>query len=161
MKYFKSSIPITMLLAVLLLGGLATGETAPSGMLAHAQTIGPVAPRLCSEQTIQGRYGFISSGSGGPPTLSIDTPGPLTGVGIVSFATGGAFTLVTTRSVNGNIDSKPQALTGTYKVNGDCTLTMSFAVGFTFRAIIVDGGKEIRFIETDPGTTFIVVAKRI
>jgi hypothetical protein len=37
---------------------------------------------------------------------------------------------------------------------------MAFDVGFTFNATIVDEGREIVFIETDPGTTLIVRAKR-
>jgi hypothetical protein len=162
MKQYKYIISMILLLSVLTLGGIFIGGASTSGTTALAQTIGGnVGSPLCTERTIEGRYGFISSGSAGPPTLAAEALGPLTGVGIVSFAPQGAFTLVTTRSVNGKIDEKPLALTGTYKVNADCTVTLSFAVGFTFRAIIVDGGKEIRFIETDPGTTFIVTAKRI
>jgi hypothetical protein len=161
MNYFKLSIPISLLLAVLLLGGFSTGETASSGTLALAQTLGPIDSGTCSEKTIEGRYGFISSGSSLVPRLSVETKGPLTEVGTISFATAGEFTLATTKSVNGNVDQRSQVFTGSYKVNSDCTLTLSFAVGLTFRAIIVDGGKEIRFIETDPGTALTVVAKRI
>jgi hypothetical protein len=38
---------------------------------------------------------------------------------------------------------------------------MNFEVGFTFSAVIVNGGREILFVETDPGTTLIVKAIRI
>lgn len=162
MKKYVYIISMILLLSVMTLGGIFFSGASTSATTALAQTIGGnVGSPVCSETTIAGRYGFISSGSAGPPTLAADAKGPLTGVGTVNFEPQGAFTLVTTRSVNGKLDEKPQVLTGTYKVNTDCTLALSFVVGFTFRAIIVDGGKEIRFIETDPGTAFIVVAKRI
>jgi hypothetical protein len=38
---------------------------------------------------------------------------------------------------------------------------MAFDVGFTFGATIVDGGDEVVFVETDPGTTLIVRATRL
>jgi hypothetical protein len=38
---------------------------------------------------------------------------------------------------------------------------LAFDVGFTFSATIVEGGEEIVFIETDPGTTLTVRAKRM
>jgi hypothetical protein len=162
MKRYKYTISMTLLLSVLTLGGIFIGGAGVSGTTALAQspTVKVTQPP-CSEKTIQGRYGFISSGSAALPTIPAEGKGPLTGVGTVSFSPQGEFTLVATRSVNGRIDPEPLALTGSYTVNDDCTLTLSFVVGFTFRAIIVDGGKEIRFIETDPGTTFIVVAKKI
>jgi len=46
-------------------------------------------------------------------------------------------------------------------MNSDCTFGMIFDVGFTFDAVIVNGGKEILFVETDPGTALIVKAKKI
>ena len=37
---------------------------------------------------------------------------------------------------------------------------MKFDVGFNFSGTIVDGGREIVFVETDPGTTLLVKARR-
>ncbi|QJD31180.1 hypothetical protein [Methylococcus geothermalis] len=47
-----------------------------------------------------------------------------------------------------------------YSVEADCRLNMSFEVGFTFKAAITDGGEQIDFVETDPGTALLVKAKR-
>jgi len=33
-------------------------------------------------------------------------------------------------------------------------------IGFNFSGTVVDGGREIVFVETDPGTTLIVKARR-
>lgn len=162
MKPHKSTFPLILLIAILILGAILIGGTVPPGNTALAQSsTGRAVRPLCTQKSIQGSYGFISSGSAGPPTIPAEVSGPLVGVGTVNFGSRGGFTLIATRSVNGSIDPQPLTLTGSYVVNPDCTLTMSFAVGFTFRAVIVDGGKEIQFIETDPGTTFIVVAKRM
>jgi hypothetical protein len=78
----------------------------------------------------------------------------------VSFDKRGGFLLTATRSVNGTLDPEPLALTGTYAFNDGCGLQMSFDVGFSFNGTIVDGGREIVFIETDPGTTLLVRAQR-
>jgi hypothetical protein len=162
MKKYKYALPMLLLLSAILLGGILIGGASQPGSLALAQTIGvkTIQP-ICSEQSILGRYGFISSGPAGPPTLGVDDKGPLAAVGTLTFFEGGQFTLATTRSVNGKIDPKPVILTGTYKVREECSLTLSFEVGSNFKAIIVEGGKEIRFIQTDSGTSFIMVAKRI
>lgn len=115
----------------------------------------------CTRGTVRGSYGYISAGFAGPPTVPAESAGPLAGVGTVNFDPRGGFTLTATRSVNGVIDPQPLTLNGTYTVNGDCTLTMAFAVGFTFNATVVADGAEILFVETDTGTTFTVRARRI
>jgi hypothetical protein len=102
----------------------------------------------------------MANGVAGPPTVPPDAAGPLTGVGTVTFHKGGAFTLTALRSVNGVLDPAPLTLLGTYAFSGDCTFRMSFDVGFTFTAALVDGGREIVFLETDAGTTLVVRAKR-
>jgi len=118
-------------------------------------------PLQCKNLLVNATYGFIAEGAAGPPTLPAAMSGPLAGVGTVSFNTNGTFLLTATRSVNGVLDREPLPLKGTYVVNADCTMKMSFEVGFTFSAIIVDGGKQIQFIETDPGTTLLVKAIRM
>ena len=53
---------------------------------------------------------------------------------------------------------------GTYKVNADCTGsdTENFQGGPTIHRdfVVVDEGREIRFIVTDPGNVVTAVAKR-
>lgn len=119
-------------------------------------------PSRCDRKTLQGgTYGFVAEGAAGPPTLPAELTGPLAGVGTVVFERDSSFTLTAVRSANGVIDPAPLALTGTYSMNPDCTFSMAFDVGFTFEAAIVNGGKEILFVETDPGTALIVKAKKI
>lgn len=118
--------------------------------------------RRCAETITDGVYGFLGTGFAGPPTIPAQSAGPLAGVGTVRFGRDGRFVLNAQRSVNGVLDPQVLALPGSYTLASDsCTFRMQFDIGFTFSAAAVDGGREIRFIETDPGTTFIVTAKRI
>jgi len=50
---------------------------------------------------------------------------------------------------------------GSYTLGADCTLTMNFDVGFTFRGTVVAGGDEILFVETDAGTAAGVRARKM
>jgi len=120
-----------------------------------------VKPFKCGNGTVQGTYGFLAEGTAGPPTVPAELAGPLSGVGTVHFETDGTFLLTAIRSVNGVLDPEPLALSGTYAVTQDCQFQMVFEVGFTFMATIVNSGQEILFIETDPGTTLLVQAKRL
>jgi hypothetical protein len=114
----------------------------------------------CDASTLRGTYGFLASGAAGPPTLPAALAGPLQGVGTVAFDERGGFTLVAVRSVNGNLDPEPQTLSGSYQWTSACAFQMTFDVGFTFTATIVDDGDELLFIETDPGTSLTVRARR-
>jgi hypothetical protein len=122
-----------------------------------------VRPFGCrASQITEGVYGFISDGAAGPPTIPAELAGPLAGVGTVAFSARGTFDLRAQRSVNGNIDPEIVPLTGTYTFNPDCTFRMTFdVVGFTFNGMVADGGRQLLFVETNPGTTFVVKAKRI
>ncbi len=79
----------------------------------------------------------------------------------MAFGEDGKFRLTAVRSANGIIDPQPLQLTGTYAYTSDCSFQMNFdGVGFRFNAIIAGGGREVLFLETDPGTTFVVKAKK-
>jgi hypothetical protein len=64
------------------------------------------------------------------------------------------------RSVGGTLDPQAFPMAGTYSVEADCTVQMKFDAGFNFSGTVIDGGQEIVFVETDPGTTLIVKARR-
>lgn len=116
----------------------------------------------CRIATTRSVYGFISQGTGAAPTVPPPAAGPLAGVGTVSFAPNGSFKLTAVRSANGIIDPQPLNLTGSYFFTQDCNFQMTFnVVGFHFNGTVVNGGKEVTFLETDPGTTFVVQAKRM
>ncbi|MBL8219415.1 MAG: hypothetical protein JNL62_09300 [Bryobacterales bacterium] len=116
----------------------------------------------CRVAITRGVYGFISQGFAGPPTVPPPAAGPLAGVGTVAFQDNGRFRLTAVRSANGIIDPQPLQLTGTYTFTQDCNFTMNFeVVGFRFNGTVVNNGAEVQFLETDPGTTFLVKARKM
>lgn len=127
----------------------------------RAADLAAVRPARCTDRTVRGTYAFIAEGFAGPPTLPPEAAGPLAGVGTVAYDADGIFLLTAQRSVNGALDPTPLALRGQYEVQRDCTIAMQFDVGFNFSGAITNGGKEIGFVETDPGTTLLVKAKRL
>jgi len=66
----------------------------------------------------------------------------------------GSLTGTLTSSVNGAISSLP--VTGTYQINSNCTGTATFTPegqsAINISVVIVNGGKELMFIETDANT---------
>jgi len=116
----------------------------------------------CQATLTGGVYGFISSGTAAAPTVPPPAAGPLAGVGTVRFLPNGSFVLTAVRSVNGFIDAEPLHLTGSYVFTQNCEFDMAFDdVGFHFKATVSDGGDDVRFLETDPGTTFVVHARKM
>jgi hypothetical protein len=63
--------------------------------------------------------------------------------------------------VNGVLDPQVLPLTGTYHLDADCSIRMIFDVGFHFAGTVVRGGDQILFLETDPGTSIVVKARRM
>jgi hypothetical protein len=118
-------------------------------------------PGACHVALTRGAYGFISQGTGAPPTVQPPVAGPLAGVGTVAFSSNGTFRLKAVRSSNGIIDPQPLNLTGTWAFTQDCNFRMYFdVVGFHFNGSVVNGGRDVLFLETDPGTTFVVQATK-
>lgn len=116
----------------------------------------------CRIAITRGVYGFISQGTSAPPTVLSPAAGPLAGVGAVAFAPNGTFKLKAVRSANGIIDPQPLILTGSYFFTRECDFKMLFdGVGFDFNGTVVKAGKEVLFLETDPGTTFVVQATKM
>ena len=130
-----------------------------------------VAPRAnadddkgCTNATLQGTFAYTSTGFiTAPPYLA----GPVAEVGTQTFDGKGATNGTATLSQNGNIS--PVTITGTYKVNPDCTGTMTLQVTFpgfpTFPVdvyfVVDDGGDEFQAIETDPGLVITRIGRRL
>ncbi len=109
----------------------------------------------CSNATLQGSFGWTSTGtlldSYVPPPFA----GPLAEVGRQTFDGKGHTDAIATLSTNGNI-SQGVSIEGTYTVNPDCTGSMTLNIpnlDATVHAyfVIGDNGTEIRAIVTDSG----------
>jgi hypothetical protein len=108
----------------------------------------------CSKATLQGSFGYSSTGtlldSYVPPPFA----GPFGEVGRQTFDGKGHTSATATTSSNGNI--QPVTIEGTYTVNPDCTGTMTVNVSpfeSTVHAdfVIDDNGAELRAIGSDSG----------
>jgi len=111
------------------------------------------ADRSCTVAAAAGTYGLVASGS-------IAGVGPIAVTGLLTADRIGNLVVNETSSINGTTSTA--TLTGTLTVNSDCSLTASFSDGSTVAGVIVDGGREVDFIETFPGALgFTGVAKRV
>ena len=118
------------------------------GILPRAQA---AEHRECSNASLQGSFGFTSTGT----LLALPAPsaGPFGEIGRQSFDGNGNTEATATLSSNGNI--KRVTVQGTYEVNPDCTGSMTLlvspfnsTVGLDF--VIDDDETEIRAITTGP-----------
>jgi hypothetical protein len=108
----------------------------------------------CSNATLQGSFGYTSTGilldSYVPPPFA----GPFAEVGRQTFDGKGHTEATATLSANGNIQQV--TIQGTYKVNADCTGSMTLYV-LQFQStvhadfVIDRDGAELRAIGTDSG----------
>ena len=117
--------------------------------------------RDCSNASLQGSFGFTSTGTllALPPPLA----GPFAEIGRQTFDGSGNTDATATLSANGNIFRV--TVQGTYVVNPDCTGSMTFYIspfGTTATAdfVIDDDGAELRAIVTDAGTVESRVYKK-
>ena|SRR5271155_1541619 len=117
----------------------------------------------CSNATLQGSYGFTSTGTilpplFGQPSYSFDGPaGPFAEVGRQTFDGDEKGETEYTATISNNGETTPGLLfKGTYSVNKDCTGTMTltqttpFPSTVTFNFVIDDNGSEIRALLTGP-----------
>jgi hypothetical protein len=115
------------------------------------------ADEECSNASLRGSFGVTNTGT-------IIGVGALSAVGVVTFDGQGNHVGFDTISLNGSIIPK-LTFTGTYKVNSDCTGsdTENFQNGLTIQRnfVVVDGGREIRFIVTNSGNAVTAVAQKI
>jgi len=112
-----------------------------------------LADKRCTVAAAAGTYGFVASGS-------IAGVGPVAVTGLLSSDRTGNLVANETQKIDGA--TTILTVTGTLTVNSDCSFTNSFSDGSTAAGVIVDGGREVDFIETFPGAlAFTGVAKRI
>ncbi len=112
--------------------------------------------RECSNATLQGAFGYTSTGSllASIPMLPPPFAGPFAEVGRQTFDGKGDTDASATTSSNGNI--APVTVEGTYTVNSDCTGSMTLNVS-PFDSVvhadfvIDDDGAQLRAIGTDSG----------
>jgi len=109
--------------------------------------------RECSEASLQGSFGFTSTGT----LLAVPTPsvGPFGEVGRQAFNGRGGTDGTATLSANGNI--RRVTFQGTYVVNPDCTGSMTLFVSpfnstVNLDFVIDDDGEEVRAIVTGTGS---------
>lgn len=109
--------------------------------------------RECSNASLQGSFGFTSTGT----LLALPPPfaGPFGEIGRQTFDGNGNTDATATLSANGNI-VKGVTVQGTYVVNPDCTGSMTLYIlpfGSTANLdfVIDDDGAELRAIVTETG----------
>jgi hypothetical protein len=121
------------------------------------------ADKGCSNATLAGTFAYTSTGF---ITAPAELAGPVAEIGTQTFDGKGATNATATLSQNGNI--APVTITGTYKVNPDCsgkmTLTvtipgfMPFPLDVSF--VIDDGGNGFQGMEVDSGLVVTRIARR-
>ena len=118
--------------------------------------------RNCSLRSLKGCYGFTINGT-------ILAAGPVAGVVLRNYDGEGGFTQVDTVSINGMLITPPtgRSSRGTYTVNRDCTGSATLnpppdtgLPPLHIYFVLVDGGREIREVVTDPGFAVTTVGKK-
>lgn len=110
---------------------------------------------VCTLASLQGRFGYTSTGTLLPSAVPAPFAGPFAEVGVQNFDGRGNTKATATIDSNGSI-ARNAAITGTYAVKPDCTGSMTLYVavfGATVHAdfVIDQQGMEIRAVSTDPG----------
>ncbi|MEH2322136.1 MAG: hypothetical protein V7K32_00745 [Nostoc sp.] len=117
---------------------------------AISQKVNAQAAPSCNNATIKGSYGIKFTGT---------FPGkPIAEVGFYKFNGTGNFQGTVTQSTNGTVSTNTE-VSGLYSVKQDCTVLI-FGDG-SLSGIIVDGGKEIFIIQTDPGSLITATFKKV
>lgn len=117
----------------------------------------------CKATDVRGRYGFTLSGTYTPLAPDGDS-GAIVAKGVIDAGPGGKFTLSRgSERSGGSMDAKSD---GTFEVDADCIVRFEFilpagdseaAVPMKLRGILVNEGREILAIHTDPSA--VVAAK--
>lgn len=148
-------------LAVLLLvvAGLAA-LTGSKAFKLHAN------PQGCSTAILRGGYGAGTTGlintSGNPNDIRIKTFAPFAEAAYFLFDGQGNLSGSSTVDFAGFVS--PVTFTGTYTVNANCTGSLTVDAGSSGIVhrdlVIVDAGKEVEFVSTDPGVVIAGYMKK-
>ena len=111
----------------------------------------------CTNGVIAGRWGYNFSGT-------LAGIGAARMIGTTDYNADGTFTGILTANFNGQfIPALP--ITGKFTVNSDCTVSSEFTdptgAKVTTRMVIVDRGQEMYLLNSDAGSAFGGVTKRI
>ena len=164
----RTAVPILLLCFT---GVLAFGQTDSSGpfpvpVVAQEQEqsaeLDFSGGHRCSNRTLRGSYGFTGSGFVVSPPFPPELAGPFAAAGVFSFDGNGTVSAVDTVSFNGRI--RRRVITGNYMVEEDCrgSITDVDDLGNvrTIDLVIVENGKEVRIINTLPGTAITAVLRK-
>jgi hypothetical protein len=177
MKRLIPSTPIALsIIALFALGAIfaSNGKNAHLGFVPAVQAqeqeaaereLQSAFPRktYCTLGTVQGSYGYTAQGAfvPGAPLPPGLPPGPYAGGGLINLDGFGNLTITNaTDSFNGVLISTP-TIPGQYTVNSDCTGSAATALGAQFKFTIVNGGREIVFVQTTPGSAITGTAKKL
>ena len=114
--------------------------------------------------SLNGRYadslsGFFPISHGSPPMPPISAYGPVYEAGLWTFdGAGGVTALLVFNFGLGNIigDNWDLNITGTYTVNTNGTGTMTFTGNHRRHFVIGDGGRQLKYVGTDPDGGIVV-----
>lgn len=120
--------------------------------------------RECTLGSLSGKYGATIQGTVLPPLAPV--PVPAVSVGSFEVDAAGNLSGADTLSLGGQII--PRTYSGTVSVKANCTFTSRITSNsglpgqtVNLSGVIVAGGDEIQFVQTDPSTIFTGVAKRL
>ena len=138
---------------VLRIGASLAAMMALAFYLVANRTIAQANEDGCNNATVRGVYGTAIGGlasttfAGDPQQIGEFVP--LSAVGTFSFDGRGTASRTLTVSFGGAIF--PVTDSGPYTVNSDCTLSATYSDG-TWNMVIISRGKEIKAMNTAPGT---------
>ena len=123
-------------------------------------------PQACSTAILEGGYGAGTTGlintSGNPNDIRIRTFAPFAEAAHFLFDGHGNLSGSSTVDFAGFIS--PVTFTGTYTVNANCTGNLTVDAGSSGIVhrdlVIVDAGKEVEFVSTDPGVVIAGYMKK-
>jgi hypothetical protein len=158
----RRAIPLTVAatLAVTLAAGISHGVTAQDSQ----STRGQGHRRECSNATLRGDYGRLSSGIRPAPANPALTES-FVGTGLRTYDGQGGFTEVSSSHGQISPPNRDTPGTGTYEVNADCSGTsMVFIPGAPFPIetsfVIVDHGDEVKHAVMSPQPQIVTAVER-